>query len=104
MKKIIHYTPRILVTLLTIFFGLFILEGFTNGFNRADFWVDLIVTLFMASMTYIAWKHSKIGGFIFVILGIFFIFFFHGSLLIGLTIGGITAMSGVLFLIDDYER
>jgi len=104
MKKLIHYTPRILTALLTLFFALFILEGFSNGFNPVDFWPNLIVTIFMASITYTAWKHPKIGGSIFVVLGIFFVLFFHGSLLIGLLIGGITSMSGVLFLVDDYER
>lgn len=99
MKKIIYYLPRVLAVLLTLFFGIFILEGFGSDFRIGDLLAHFSLALLLAMATFIAWKYSKIGGWAFIIIGLFFGFFFHPLLWTGLVIGGTTAIIGILFLI-----
>ncbi len=104
MKKFIHYLPRILSIILIIFFALFIAEGFNPTFSWADSLYHLIITLVVLIITIIAWKKPKIGGWIFVVLGIFFMVFFSKPISNGLMIGSVPLVIGILFLIEEYNK
>ncbi|MDD4412512.1 MAG: hypothetical protein PHR00_02600 [Patescibacteria group bacterium] len=104
MKKVIYYLPRILAICIVLFFGVFILEGFGEGFNWRDSVVNLVVTLIIAGITLVAWKRPQIGSWFFIVLGLFFSFFFHPLFWVGFTIGGITFVTGILFLFDSFTN
>jgi hypothetical protein len=99
MSKIIYCLPRIISILIVLFFGIFILEGFGPGFNSQDLLSHLILALVVLAITIVSWKWPKVGGWLFVFLGILFSWFFHPLWLNGFIIGGVTLLSGVLFLI-----
>jgi len=70
MKKFIYYLPRILTILIVAFLAMFILEGFSPGFSWQDSLMHLLMALIALGATILAWKRPKIGGWIFVLLGL----------------------------------
>lgn len=103
MKKIIYYLPRISALSIILLFGVFILEGLGDGFNRGDLLMNSLFVLVMVGVTALAWKYPNIGGWIFVIGG-----FLLGLILrpwpwSGLIIGGVIMISGVLFLLEYFK-
>jgi hypothetical protein len=97
--KIIYWLPRVLAILIVLFFGIFILEGFSPEFSWQDSLSHLFTALVILGLTIVAWKWPKIGGWFFVILGIFFGVSFH-PLWWGFSIGSIPLLAGILFLIE----
>jgi len=98
--------PRILAILYIAFISLFALDVFESGYG----WLRTMVALFMhlipsfiliASLV-LAWKKPKIGGAIFVALGIVFTFFFrtYRELGVFLMISFPLLVVGGLFIID----
>lgn len=104
MKKFIYYLPRLLSVVLVIFFALFIAEGFSLDFSWVDSLYHLILTLVVVAIAIIAWKKPNIGGWIFVVLGIFFMIFFSNPISNGLIIGSVPLVIGILFLIEAYKK
>jgi hypothetical protein len=104
MKNIFYYLPRILSILITLFFGVFILEGFSPGFGLQDALSHLLQTFVVLGITIVAWKWQKIGGCLFVLLGVFFSMFFHPFWWNGLAFGGFFLLIGVLFLLPQSSR
>lgn len=100
MKKITHYLPRVLAVLIVLFFGVFILEGFGPGFGWQDLISHLLPTLIVLAITIMAWKRPKIGGWLFIGMGVFAGLFFHPFIFNGLAFGGVFALTGILFLAD----
>ena len=103
MKKIIYFLPRILTLAVILLFGIFILEGLNDGFNRWDLLVDSLLIFVMIGVTALAWNYPNIGGWIFVAGG-----FLLGLILrpwpwSGLIIGGAIMVSGVLFLMEYFK-
>lgn len=98
MKKLIYYLPRIVSILMVAFFAIFILEGFGAGAKWQDGVFHFILALVVLLVAITAWKLPKIGGFVFIALGIFFFFFFYPFWWNGLIIGGLPLMTGFLFL------
>ena len=105
MKKIIYYLPRVLSIIIVAFFAMFILEGFGPDFGWQDSVMHLIIALIALGATILAWKKPKIGGWIFIIFGLWY---FKGIManewLISLLIGGIPLITGILFLIDGFKK
>lgn len=104
MKKIIYWLPRILAVLITLFFGIFIWEGFGYNFTWRDSLIHFLTTLILIIITAAAWKYPRIGGWIFIAFGIFSLFFFRPLLWIGLLIGGILIIAGILFLNERIKK
>lgn len=100
MKKIIYYLPRIITVLIVAFFAMFIFEGFSPEFKWQDSMFHLITALIVLAITIMAWKLPKVGGVVFVVLGLFLCFFIHPLLWNGIIIGGATLITGFLFLIN----
>lgn len=101
MKKNLYYLPRILAVLVTLFFSLFILEGFGPGFGWQDSLIHFLLALVLLGTTVLAWRQPKVGGPLFTILGIGFMIFFHPFWWNGLLIGGVPLLSGLLFLSEQ---
>jgi hypothetical protein len=106
MKKFIYYLPRILAILIVTFLALFILEGFSPGFGWQDSFYHLIITLILLGGTILAWKRPKIGGWIFILLGllIYLNMIFRQQWWGGIIIGGILLLTGILFLTEGFRK
>jgi hypothetical protein len=104
MNKVVYYLARVLSAIVVLFFGVFILEGFSPKFNWQDSLSHLFLTLVVLGVSTTAWKWPKIGGLIFVVLGCSFIIFFSRAWLSTLIIGGTLLITGVLFIIDGFKK
>lgn len=99
MKKIIYYLARILSILIVLFFGLFVLEGFSPMFSWQDSLWHLLLTLIVLIFVIISWLRPAIGGWLLIILGIIAAGFFHPLFWNGLLIGLIFWIVGIFFLL-----
>jgi len=105
MKKFIYCLPRILAILIVAFLAMFILEGFSPGFGWQDSLMHLLMALSALGATVLAWKRPKLGGWIFVLLGLtFFLLIFRQQLWNGIIIGGVPLLSGILFLVEGFRK
>jgi hypothetical protein len=105
MKKFIYYLPRILTILIVVFMAMFILEGFSPGFGWQDSLMHLLMTLIALGATILAWKRPKIGGWIFVLLGLkYLLLIFRQQWWNGIIVGGILLLTGILFLIEGFRK
>jgi len=104
MNKIICYLARITAILLVVFFALFILEGFGPDFNWQDSVSHLILTAAVLIPAMIAFKRPEIGGWIFVAIGAFFMFFLWRHNWGSIIIGGALLITGILFLLNPKQR
>jgi len=107
MKKFIYYLPRSLSILIVAFLAMFILEGFSPEFGWQDSLMHLLMALIALGATILAWKRPMIGGWIFILLGLGFMYL----LLIvrqlwwnGIIIGGIHLLTGILFLSEKFRK
>lgn len=123
MKNILYWTPRVLTILFTAFLALFALDVFGEDYT---FW-ETLVALFMhlipnfllIILLVIAWKWERVGGVLFIGLGLLFMVWFGGIDVLtrntaagfraenwfgGLLVPGFVALVGVLFLLDQAYR
>jgi peptidoglycan/LPS O-acetylase OafA/YrhL len=72
--KILHRAPRILGILAIVFISLFALDAFESGHTLwqqiSDFILHLIPSFVLLLVLLIAWKREKLGGIIFLGLGL----------------------------------
>jgi hypothetical protein len=105
MNKILFYLPRILSILIVGFVAIFILEGLSPEFSWIDSLMHLLLTLVVLGITIVSWKWPKIGGWIFILLGLRYLLDNYDSELSNaLIIGGIPLITGILFLIQGYKK
>ncbi|GAB4580040.1 MAG: hypothetical protein Fur0022_27790 [Anaerolineales bacterium] len=122
MKNILYWTPRVLTILFTAFLALFSLDVFGEGYT---FW-ETLVALFMhlipqfllIILLVIAWRWERVGGLLFIGLGLVFLVWFGGWDMLtgnatgfraenwfgGLLVPAFVAMLGLLFLTDQLYR
>lgn len=105
MEKMLFWTPRILAILFASFVSLFALDVFMEGY---DFWetslalmMHLIPTGLILLSLAIAWRWERVGGILFVALGVLYIVR-SGYLVI--VIYGPLFLVGVLFLAHWYYK
>lgn len=94
MKKALYWAPRVLAILFNCFLGLFALDVFEEPQWYLALFMHLIPNFILAILTIVAWKQEKIGGILFILLGIVMSFFFH-SLYIAIPV----FITGILFLL-----
>jgi hypothetical protein len=105
MKKVIYYLSRVLSILIVCFFAVFILEGFGPDFGWQDSLMHGILAFVVLMATMLAWKKPKIGGWVFIVFGLWYLkTVVAGYWLNGLIIGGIPLITGVLFLIQGFKK
>ena len=106
MKKFLYYLPRILSILLVGFFALFILEGFSPEFGWQSGVAHAVLALVVGLVTAAAWKRPKIGGWVFMAMGLWY----YWSSIIrsgwygGLFLGSVPILIGVLFLVEGFRK
>lgn len=98
MKKIIYYLDRLLSVLIVCFFAAFVLEGFSPQFTWMDSLAHLVPTLIVLGITFVAWKKPKIGGWLFVLFGLFCLVFLGAKSGTGIAIALVPFVAGLLFL------
>ena len=101
IKKIINYSARILSIVIVGFFAIFILEGLSPQFSLIDSIAHLSITLIVLAVAIISWKYPKIGGFIFLFFGLFWLSVLKSGMS-SLVIAGVPILTGVLFLIEGF--
>lgn len=103
-KKIfLYYLPRALSVVIVGFFAMFILEGFSPEFSWVDSLMHLLLTLVILGITIVAWKWPKIGGWIFLFFGLFWLFEIRHDLEM-LFMPAVPLMTGILFLAGSYAK
>jgi len=108
MKPFLYWTPRILSILLVVFISLFSLDIFSEGYSGWDLVAGLVMhllpTLVAVAFIVIAWKWEKIGGLLFIILGIVFIFIGGFELMAILLFTFPSIIIGSMFLLHHYGQ
>ena len=101
MKKILYYIPRVISGIIVAFFALFILEGFDPNFTWFDSLMHGLLALVALTFTIFTWKKPKIGGWIFVSFGVWYMFsVIRAGWYGGLFLGSIPIVTGMLFIIE----
>jgi hypothetical protein len=98
---------RILGILFAAFISLFALDVFTEGTPfleiLAALFIHLIPTFILLIVLWIAWKRPVIGGPIFILAGLSYIFIARGQMFLTyLLITGIPVLIGSLFLAGSF--
>jgi TctA family transporter len=110
IKGLLYWSPRVLGILVAIFVSLFALDVFGEGYN---FWetiialaMHLIPTAIILIILAIAWRRERIGGFLFIVLGVLYIALFWDPSRwpAYLIISGPLFLTGLLFIFDGYYR
>lgn len=75
--KLFHWLPRILCIIAILFISMFALDSFDGNSSiwqkLAGFAVHLIPSYILTAFLLIAWKWERIGGVIFIVIGLAFI-------------------------------
>ena len=78
--KFLYWSPRILAIILIIFFSLFALDLFSGGYTPSQVLIGLFIYLIpsfiLIGITIFAWNNEKVGGVLFMILGLIIIVLF----------------------------
>ncbi|MDD2215266.1 MAG: hypothetical protein PHE41_01640 [Eubacteriales bacterium] len=102
------WIPRILAIIFILFITLFSLDVFSMEgsifLKIGAFLIHSIPSLVLAIILIISWKRPRLGGFIFIIIGIAFTIFFktYYRLDIFLLISFPPMLVGILFFIADF--
>ena len=117
--RVLHWTPRIICILAILFVSMFALDSFnpelTIWRQIGDFLMHLIPTFVLFLFLVVAWNLDRIGGIIFVVIGLGFspIIYMHNynmnqsvimSLQVLLFITVPFIIVGILFLLSHYMK
>ena len=107
--KILYWLPRVLSILFILFISMFALDVFSE-YNfplvLVALFMHLIPTFILIGITILAWKKPKIGGWLYIALGLVYIFLAWGKFdfLTLLIISGPLFLTGILFLLNKELR
>lgn len=122
MKKsirVIHWLPRVICILAILFVSLFAADAFKPGLTiwqqLSAFFIHLIPSFILLALLIVAWKWEKIGGIIFIVLGLGmspFIFQHNYNMnhSIGMSFGIILMITfpfvivGILFIVSHFMK
>jgi hypothetical protein len=104
------WIPRVIALLFIFFISLFALDVFGNGDSTGEVLLGLIVHLIpsivLVVLLVVSWKCEKIGGALFIIVGIIFTIFFntYKDVITFMLISGPAFIIGILFLISAVKK
>ena len=107
-KTALFWVPRILAILTALFLGMFALDVFAEGYRMGELIVALFMHLIPSFLILIvlgiAWRWERIGGTLFILLGIVFLWlFWHPSRWFSnLIISGPLFLTGLMFLVSHW--
>lgn len=96
MKNMLYWLPRILAIALICFFSIFALDVFTQPKWITALFIHLIPSFILIVLTIISWKHERLGGFLFLGVGLVIAVFFHSF-----SLAILPAIIGMVFLVSD---
>ena len=105
-RKLIYWMPRILAIIFILFISALALDVFAESYSAAEVVVALLIHLIpsylLIAILIVAWKHEKIGGISFIVLGALYVMKTFGNFnpLVYFVVGGVPVIIGTLFLID----
>jgi hypothetical protein len=99
VKKLFCWVPRVLAILFTAFISIFALDVFEDPLWPIALLIHLIPSFILAFITFVAWKHEKLGGILFLFAGLATFLFFH-SIVLSLPV----LVIGILFLFSVYLK
>lgn len=117
--RILHWTPRILCILAILFISLFALDSFnpehTIWQQLSAFFIHLIPSFILLALLVFAWKQERIGGVIFMLIGLGFSPFiylhnFRMNHSVWMSIGIVMMVTlpfiivGILFILSYYRK
>ena len=105
MRKIIHWSPRLLGIGLALFISIFALDVFDGQKSPTEIAlalsIHLIPTFLVLIATGLGWHRPWLGGIFFVCLGAAYPFIFEGRPLIAnIILIGVPMLIGFLFIMD----
>lgn len=100
VQKLLYRLSRTLAIIFIAFVSIFALDVFSEPDWPVALLMHLIPSLILVVITAIAWKNEKIGGILFIVVGLIMAGFFHGQ--VAFLITALPAcVIGVLFLISN---
>ena len=117
--KLLHWFPRVICILAILFISMFAADSFTPGLTiwqqLGAFLIHLIPSFILVAVLILAWKWEKIGGIIFILIGLGlspFIFQHNYNMnhSIGMSLGIILMITfpfvivGVLFIVSNFMK
>lgn len=109
-KKILFWAPRALSILFILSISMFAMDVFGEGYKFPEilvaFFMHMVPSFVLIGITVIAWKWEKVGGLIFILVGVVFTIFFktYREPISFLLISGPVFLVGVLFLLNGYKE
>lgn len=109
-EKYLLWSPRIIALVFAGWLALFALDAFQMNKSLADQIGDFLMHLLPAFITIgilaVAWKYRLVGGFLFLLLGIVFTFYFGtaSNLTNFLLISAPLFAAGILFLLSAKQQ
>lgn len=104
------WIPRILMIVFIVFFSMFSLDAFGGDApfldQLAGFLIHMLPSFVMILFLILSWNHPVTAGYIFIILGVVFTFFFetYERLPNLLTISLTPVITGLLFLVPSMVK
>lgn len=102
LKNIFLIIAKILSVLLVLWWTIFVL--LSHGFTLVSL-IESVVPLIVLVVTIIAWRWNLIGGLLFVLLGIFYIYMAWGRMPLSVYffVSGPVILTGILFILANTE-
>jgi len=105
----LYWTPRILGIIFAVFISIFALDVFEEyKFPEVlvALFMHLVPTYLVVGALILAWKWERIGGILFLGLGLFYIIITWGKfdLISYLIISGPVTLIGILFLVNSFKK
>jgi hypothetical protein len=103
LRNIFLVPAKVLSVLLVIWWSIFVL--LSHGFSLVSL-IESVVPLIVLIITIIAWRWNVVGGFLFILLGIFYMYITWGRapLEIYFFVPGPVILAGLLFVLADRYR
>lgn len=107
-RSALFWAPRLLGIAITLFISIFALDVFGQGYSFGEwavaFFMHLIPTFVVLAALLIAWRWERIGGALFIFLGLLYIWmFWEPRRSLGyLLISGPLFVTGALFLLNHW--
>jgi hypothetical protein len=98
MKKAFYWLPRTLVILFIAFISLFAFDVFNEPQWFLALLIHLIPSFTLTAITFLAWRHERSGGFLFLATALTMAVFFR-SVIIAVPV----FITGLLFITQDYS-
>ncbi len=99
LKKTLYYLPRVLAILFNAFLALFALDVFDQPQWPIALLMHLIPNFILALLTALAWKYERLGGLVFIAVGLLLLIFSRWESMI---LSVLLMVIGGLFLGREY--